>query len=82
MLCAIAGMGGAEFSLLELVKHLRDSYEFHLIIPGDGPFQRSAEAAGAKVWILPWPEAIFSTGETAMHAGVLKILRALSLIHI
>ena len=76
MLCAIAGMGGAEFSLLELVKHLRDSYEFHLIIPGEGPFQRHAEAAGATVWILPWPEAIFSTGETAMHAGAGKILRA------
>ncbi|MFZ0312879.1 MAG: glycosyltransferase, partial [Candidatus Korobacteraceae bacterium] len=76
VLCAIAGMGGAEFSLLELVKHLRDSYEFHLIIPGEGPFQRHAEAAGATVWLLPWPEAIFSTGETAMHAGAGKILRA------
>ncbi len=47
VLCAIAGMGGAEFSLLELVKHLRDSYEFHLIVPGEGPFQRQAEATGA-----------------------------------
>ncbi len=46
MLCAIAGMGGAEFSLLELVKHLRDSYEFHLIIPGEGPFQRHARSGG------------------------------------
>ena len=78
VLCAIAGMGGAEFSLLELVKHLRDSYEFHLIIPGEGPFQRHAEAAGAKVWLLPWPEAISSTGETAMHAGVVRLLRAAS----
>jgi glycosyltransferase involved in cell wall biosynthesis len=76
VLCAIAGLGGAEFSLLELVARLRDSYEFHLIIPGKGPFQRSAEAAGAKVWILPWPEAISSTGETAMHAGIAKMLHA------
>ena len=76
VLCAIAGLGGAELSLLELVTRLRDSYEFHLILPGEGPFQRSAEAAGAKVWILPWPEAISSTGETAMHAGLAKILRA------
>ena len=73
---AIAGLGGAELSLLELVTRLRDSYEFHLIIPGEGPFQRAAEAAGAKVWLLPWPEAISSTGETAMHAGAAKLLHA------
>lgn len=76
VLCAIAGLGGAEISLLELVMRLRDSYEFHLIIPGKGPFQRSAEAAGAKVWILPWPDAIYSTGETAMRAGASKLLHA------
>ena len=76
VLCAISGLGGAEFSLLELVTRLRDSYEFHLIVPGEGPLKKSAELAGAKVWILPWPEAITSTGETATHAGVTKILHA------
>ena len=76
VLCAISGLGGAEVSLLELVGRLRPSYEFHLIIPGEGPFQRAAEEAGAKVWLLPWPEALSSTGETAMHAGAVKLLRA------
>ena len=76
VLCAISGLGGAEFSLLELVTRLRDSYEFHLIVPGEGPLKERAESAGAKVWILPWPEAITSTGETATHAGVTKILHA------
>jgi glycosyltransferase involved in cell wall biosynthesis len=76
VLCAISGLGGAEFSLLELVTRLRDSYDFHLIVPGEGPLKERAELAGAKVWILPWPEAISSTGETAMHAGVAKILHA------
>ena len=76
VLCAISGLGGAEFSLLELVTRLRDSYDFHLIVPGEGPLKKSAELAGAKVWILPWPEAITSTGETATHAGVTKILHA------
>jgi glycosyltransferase involved in cell wall biosynthesis len=69
VLCAIAGLGGGELSLLELVLRLRDSYEFHLIIPGDGPFLGSAQKAGAKTWILPWPKAITRTGETAMRAG-------------
>ncbi|MGB8890301.1 MAG: glycosyltransferase family 4 protein [Candidatus Korobacteraceae bacterium] len=81
VLCAIAGIGGAELSLLELVARLRDSYEFHLLVPAEGPFQRSAELAGAKVWILPWPEAIAATGETAMRAGPVKILRAAACLH-
>lgn len=65
VLCAIAGLGGAEISLLELVTHLRGSYEFHLIVPGEGPLKARAESAGAKVWVLGWPKAIASLGETA-----------------
>ena len=76
VLCAISGMGGAEFSLLELVARLRGSYDFHLIVPAEGPLTRSAELAGAKVWVLPWPEAIVSTGETARRPSPAKMLRA------
>ena len=76
VLCAISSLGGAEFILLELVACLRNTYEFHLIIPGEGPFQRNAELAGAKVWFLPWLEAVATTGETAMRAGPAKLLRA------
>jgi hypothetical protein len=78
VLCAISGLGGAEFSLLELVTHLRGSYEFHLIVPGDGPLKESAELAGAKVWVLPWPEAIAGAGETARHPmSPVRVLRLL-----
>jgi glycosyltransferase involved in cell wall biosynthesis len=76
VLCAIAGVGGAELSLLELVSRLGDSYEFHLLIPAEGPLRAAAERAGAKTWILPWPEAICRTGETAMRAGPVQLLRA------
>jgi glycosyltransferase involved in cell wall biosynthesis len=76
VLCAIAGMGGAELSLLEVVSRLRDRYEFHLMIPGEGPFLQAAEAAGAKTWILPWPEALCRTGETTTRVGPLKLARA------
>jgi glycosyltransferase involved in cell wall biosynthesis len=79
VLCAISGLGGAEFSLLELVTHLRGSYEFHLIVPGDGPFKKSAELAGAKVWVLPWPKAIAGAGETAQHP--MSPVRLLQLFH-
>jgi glycosyltransferase involved in cell wall biosynthesis len=74
VMCAISGLGGAELSLLELVSHLRDSYEFHLIVPGEGPLRSRAESAGAKVWVLPWPEAIVKTGETAQRPGLAQMV--------
>ncbi len=76
VLCPIRGLGGAELSLLELVSHLRDRYEFHLLIPAEGPLQEAALRAGAHTWILPWPEAISRTGETAMRAGPAQLVRA------
>jgi glycosyltransferase involved in cell wall biosynthesis len=77
VLCAISGMGGAEFSLLELVRHLRDVYEFHLIVPGEGALKESAELAGATVWVLPWPEAVAGAGETARRPGLGRFIRLL-----
>ena len=76
VLCAISGLGGAEFSLLELVTHLRGAYEFHLIVPGEGLLKDSAEAAGAKVWVLPWPKAIAGAGETAKRPSPAGMLRS------
>lgn len=77
MLCPISGLGGAELGLLETVEQLRGSYEFHLIVPGEGPLKEGAEKAGAKVWILPWPDAISSTGETANRPGLAQLARCL-----
>ena len=78
VLCAIPGLGGAELSLLEVISRLRDRYEFHLLIPGEGRLKEAAEAAGAKTRILAWPEALSRTGETAMRAGPAKLLLALA----
>jgi glycosyltransferase involved in cell wall biosynthesis len=68
-------VGGGELGLLETVAHLRAMYDFHLIIPGDGPLKQRAESAGAKTWVLPWPEAIAGVGETARLPGPLRILK-------
>jgi glycosyltransferase involved in cell wall biosynthesis len=76
VLCPISGVGGAEFSLLELVAHLRDCYEFHLIVPGEGPLKESAQLAGANVWVLPWPEPIAGIGETARRPSPARLLRS------
>ena len=76
MLCGISGLGGAEISLLELVARLRDSYEFHLIVPGEGLLKESAEQAGATVWVLAWPDAIAGAGETARRPSAARMMRS------
>jgi len=76
VLCGISTLGGAEFSLLELVVHLRGSYEFHLIVPGEGPLKERAELAGARVWVLRWPGAIAAIGETAKRPRPARMLRS------
>ncbi|MGA8428581.1 MAG: glycosyltransferase [Candidatus Sulfotelmatobacter sp.] len=75
VLCPISGLGGGELGLLETVDHLRGIYDFHLIIPGDGPLKQRAESAGAMTWVLPWPEAIAGVGETAKLPGPIRILK-------
>lgn len=76
VVCVIADLGGAEISLLELVGRLQDRYEFHLIVPHDGRLKESAEARGAKVWILPWPTTIASTGEVARRPTLASLIRS------
>jgi glycosyltransferase involved in cell wall biosynthesis len=75
VLCPISGLGGAEISLLETVAHLRGVYEFHLMVPREGALKDKGELAGARVWILPWPEAIEGVGETAKRPSPVQILR-------
>jgi glycosyltransferase involved in cell wall biosynthesis len=74
VLCPISSLGGAELSLLETVSHLNGSYEFHLIVPAEGPLKESAELCGAKVWLLPWPEVIASTGETSKRPSLRRMV--------
>lgn len=76
VVCGIRGMGGAEISLLELVARLRGTFEFHVIVPGDGTFQRAALLAGAKTWVVEWPGALEATGETARRPGAAQLMRA------
>lgn len=56
-------LGGAEISLLELLKRTAKRFQFHLILPQDGPLREKAEAVGVKTWILPWPEKLLTLGE-------------------
>jgi glycosyltransferase involved in cell wall biosynthesis len=74
VLCGMAGLGGAELSLLELVWRLRGRLEFHLIVPSEGLLQARAREAGATVWILPWPKDLARAGETSGLPNPTKFL--------
>jgi len=58
-----ANIGGAERSLLELIRALpRDRFEPSLLLPADGPMARAGGIAGARVTLMKWPSAIIRTG--------------------
>jgi glycosyltransferase involved in cell wall biosynthesis len=79
VLTTLAGLGGAERSLLELVRRLRDDLAFTLVVPDEGPLVAAARAAGADVRIVPWPAAFAELGERARRRGAaLGLLRAAS----
>jgi glycosyltransferase involved in cell wall biosynthesis len=64
-----AHLGGAELSLLELIRRCNGRFRFHLLVPEQGRLAREAAAAGATVWRLPWPARLQQAGERAARAG-------------
>jgi glycosyltransferase involved in cell wall biosynthesis len=74
VLATLARLGGAERSLLELVRRLRDALAFTIVLPEDGPLAAAAETAGAEVRIVPWPDALAELGERTRSGGRLVAL--------
>jgi glycosyltransferase involved in cell wall biosynthesis len=60
-------LGGAERSLLDLIKSIRTANpasELHLIACGGGPLIPEAQRAGASVAVLPMPRALSRLGDS------------------
>lgn len=76
VLDSIADMGGAQISLLELVRRLAGHPHVTLIVPQDGPLRQRALDAGAEVRILPWPEPLARAGERAGGLSIGNLGRA------
>jgi hypothetical protein len=55
--------------MLELVGRLKDRYEFHIVLPDEGPLGAKAMEIGAKASIVRWPEAIKRAGERGTPYG-------------
>lgn len=69
VLATTAHLGGAEISLLELVRRLKGDPAVTLILPEDGPLRARAIEAGADVRVLPWPDRLMGAGEGSGLAG-------------
>lgn len=81
VLNSTAQLGGAEISLIELLRRLKENFQFHLILPEEGPLRKKAEEVGVRVWKIPWHEKIMQLGEVNKRINFLKILQTAILIH-
>ena len=62
-------MGGAETSLLELLRGVREAApdcELWLALGEDGPLAGRARELGVQVQLVPFPSALARTGDTAL----------------
>ena len=71
-------VGGAEISLLELIRRLDGTPKVTLILPEDGLLREKASQAGIDARILPWPERIMMVGERAGLHGIRETISAAS----
>ena len=73
-------LGGAERVLLSVVAAVREAdplAELHLLLPEEGPLVRHAEAAGARVSLVPMPAALAALGDSQLDQTGLARLTAL-----
>jgi glycosyltransferase involved in cell wall biosynthesis len=76
VLNSIGQVGGAEISLLELIRRLDGTPKVTLILPEDGPLREKASRAGIEVCVLPWPERLMTVGERAGLHGIRETISA------
>jgi len=77
VLTTLAELGGAERSLLELVRRLTPELRFTLVLPEDGPLASVACEAGASVELVRWPRVLSGLGERARRRiGPVALVRA------
>jgi glycosyltransferase involved in cell wall biosynthesis len=66
----VACLGGAERMLLDHMASLRlaePGLELYLTTPGEGPLTEEAERLGARVSLLPMPEALTHVGDSGLR---------------
>jgi len=69
--------GGAERSMISLVKHAPPTLAFTLILPEEGELRHVATAAGAAVRVVPWPRRVMTLGERGGMPNPLRLVAAI-----
>src|SRR5438876_8154014 len=85
VIVSTANIGGAEISLIELIRRLPRETRVSVILPRDGEFRGYCEQAGVGVHIVQWPKTLAEVNEASVSSlfrvspvlDVLKTVRAL-----
>jgi glycosyltransferase involved in cell wall biosynthesis len=75
----VAQPGGAQISLIELIRKLDGVPRITVILPEDGPLKARLERAGATVRVVQWPRYVMRAGErgTSSLLSLARAVRAL-----
>jgi glycosyltransferase involved in cell wall biosynthesis len=86
VIATLAGLGGAERSLVELIHHLGDEMRFTVVVPEDGPLVAAVRDAGGTCRVVPWPEALLTLGERARRrrdlGGLVRAVASLGVLRL
>jgi glycosyltransferase involved in cell wall biosynthesis len=75
-IASAANAGGAEISLLELLRRLNPQIKVSVILPKDGTFHAMCKSAGLDVHNLHWPEVLTRIGEGSMRSSLARLSTA------
>ena len=76
VLMATGRLGGAERSMVSLIKSSTAARRFTLLLPEPGELGPVAAAAGAEALVVPWPPRVIALGERSGLPGPAALLRA------
>ena len=76
VLMATGGLGGAERSMVSLIKSSTAALRYTLLLPEDGELGQVAVAAGADALVVPWPRRVMALGERSGLPHPTVLLRA------
>src|SRR5580765_2218383 len=76
VLMATGHLGGAERSMVSLIKSTATALRFTLLLPESGELGQVAAANGADALVVPWPRRVMAVGERSGLPRPTALLRA------
>jgi glycosyltransferase involved in cell wall biosynthesis len=76
VLMATGRLGGAERSMVSLIRSTTTALRFTLLLPESGELDQVAAAAGADALVVPWPRRVLALGERSGLPRPAALVRA------